>query len=130
MAGVSVNQTTTLLRKGQFKMRRPVIIRKEIDPIMGIRQSSYLLMKNDKEADIALITRLGKNYFKVAIRLDYYKEVSEAELFNHLKSLNKYKYYGAVREIKAVDLVPADEDRSNMSAYIIFDVDYNISLNI
>tara|TARA_R110002020_G_scaffold65193_3_gene172264 strand:+ start:1738 stop:2073 length:336 start_codon:yes stop_codon:yes gene_type:complete len=111
-------------------MKRPVIIRKEIDSLLGIRQSSYYLMKNNKEADIALISKLGKNYFKVAIRLDYYKEVSEAELFNHLKSLNKFKYYGTVSEIKAVRLIPADEDRTASSAYLIFDVDYNISLNI
>jgi len=111
-------------------MKRPVIIRKEIDSLLGIRQSSYHFMKNNKEADIALITKLGKNYFKVAIKLDYYKEVSEAELFNHLKSLNKFKYYGTVSEIKPVRLIPADEDNINSSAYLIFDVDYNISLNI
>ena len=109
-------------------MKRPVIIRKEIDPIIGWNKcSAFNFIKNGKEADIALVNRLGKNYFKVAVKLDYFKEVNEPELYHHLKSLNTFKYYGSVRKIRAIRLIPSDANEINKnSAYIIFDVDYNV----
>lgn len=113
-------------------MKRPVIIRVPINPLVWRNVTTLDMVKESrkkdgsidyKESDIALLSRHGKNIFKVAIKLDFYKNVDKDELFTYLMTLNKYKYYGKVSSINLTDVVEQDEKAPG--EYLIFDVWYS-----